>query len=317
MGIESINTGKPVITPQSDDFQTGELPGVDKKKQLTPEEAAQLLQVLQQFEGGLKSGATVGVPEPEPEVSVRGNRGGGMEGALDNAQTNLATDIYAFMAMYTKIAQQMRATAREQRQDQLQGQMSALTSAADKMVEAAEKRFDAALVQGITQIVSGAISIASGAYTMGKMAKVAAASKPGVDLPKTDPVKGEGALSEGISRPRSNAMTSTTNAPAPDPFAPGSKFSLELQAKQGLFTGGAQVVGGSGTMLSASMEKDAAKSDSDAKREEALGTKAQADREVQQDIVQTMGDLLRDIREQLRAMAQAEVESNKGMARNI
>lgn len=286
-------TGMPAVTPRGDDVQLDDVAPTGKRKELSPAEAAELLQVLQQFESGLNNAATQGVPEPEPDPGARSERVGGMNNALDNAQTNLATDIYAFMAMYTKLAQQMRSTAREQRQDQLQGQMSALSSAADKMVEAAQKRFDAALVQGITQIVSGAISIASGAYTLGKIAN---ANKPGeVDLKDLDP-----------------------DAPPPaDPLAPGSKFSQQLTAKQSLFTGASQVIGGSGTMLSASMEKDAAMSDSDAKRDEALGTKAQADRETQQDIVQSMGELLRDIREQLRAMVQAEVESNKGMARNI
>lgn len=318
-------TSKPAVAPRGDDIRLDDVAPTEKRKDLSPAEAAEMLQILQQFESGLNNAATQGVPEPEPDTGARSDGVSGMNSALDNAQTNLATDIYAFMAMYTKLAHQMRATAREQRQNELQGQVSALNSAADKMVEAAEKRFDAALVQGITQIVSGAISIASGAYTLGKMA---AASRPQVDLPESSPSKADAPLPEGFSRPRANAMTSetmvkpatTTSTPltsASDPFAPGSKLSLELQAKQGLFTGSAQVASGSGTMLSASMEKDAAESDSDAKRNEALSSKAQADREVQQDIVQSMGELLRDIREQLRAMAQAEVESNKGMARNI
>lgn len=289
MTIESVGSPRPTVTPLGEDVKIGDVaPG--GKKELSPEEAAQLLQGMQQIDGG-KSNATQGVPPPETGNRKDGVKG--MEGAIENASSNLATDIYEFMALYTKIAQQMRATAREQRQNELQAQVSALNTAADKMVEAAEKRFAAALVQGITQMVSGAISIGSGAFTLGKIASL---SKPGkVELKDLD-----------IDAP-----------PKADAFAPGSKFSLELQAKQSLFTGSGQLITGSGGMIGAGLERDASMIDSEAKQEEAVGTAAQARRESEQEIVQTMGDLLRDIREQLRAMVQAEVESNKGMARNI
>lgn len=328
MGIESVSgSNKPTLAPLDQDLQLGSTTGtkgIGRKDELTPEETAALLQVLQQFDNGLNKNATNGVPPPDKGGRTEGV--GNMDRALDDAHSNLATDIYQFMAMYTKIAQQMRATAREQRQDQLQSQVASLNTAADKMVEAAEKRFSAALVQGITQIVGGAVSIASGAYSL---KQIASAGKPQVDLPESPPPsKGGSPLPEGFSRPRSNAMTSETavkpnvttstpHSPATDAFAPGSKFSQQLMARQSLFSGSGQFISGSGGMISAGFERDASLKDAESKEEEAKGTQAQAEREVQQDIVQTMGDLLRDIREQLRAMAQAEVDSNKGMARNI
>jgi hypothetical protein len=340
MGIESVSgSNKPTLAPLDQDLQLGSTTGTKgtgRKDELTPEETAALLQVLQQFDNGLNKNATNGVPPPDKGGRTEGV--GNMDRALDDAHSNLATDIYQFMAMYTKIAQQMRATAREQRQDQLQSQVASLNTAADKMVEAAEKRFSAALVQGITQIVGGAVSIASGAYSL---KQIASAGKPQVDLAKLKgwknqvvlpesppPSKGGSPLPEGFSRPRSNAMTSETavkpnvttstpHSPATDAFAPGSKFSQQLMARQSLFSGSGQFISGSGGMISAGFERDASLKDAESKEEEAKGTQAQAEREVQQDIVQTMGDLLRDIREQLRAMAQAEVDSNKGMARNI
>lgn len=314
MTIESVGSPRPTVTPLGEDVKIGDVaPG--GKKELSPEEAALLLQGMQQIDGG-KSNATQGVPPPETGNRKDGVKG--MEGAIENASANLATDIYEFMALYTKIAQQMRATAREQRQNELQAQVSALNTAADKMVEAAEKRFAAALVQGITQMVSGAISIGSGAFTLGK---IASASKPKVDLPGSEGMGGArpraNAMVNGEPAPSTPAMAKTPLPSSSDAFAPGSKFSLELQAKQSLFTGSGQLITGSGGMIGAGLERDASMIDSEAKQEEAVGTAAQARRESEQEIVQTMGDLLRDIREQLRAMVQAEVESNKGMARNI
>lgn len=314
MSIESVGSPRPTVTPLGEDIKLGDIaPG--GKKELSPEEAALLLQQLQQVDGGGHK-ATQGVPPPETGHRSDGVKG--MEQAIGNAQTNLATDIYEFMALYSKIAQQMRATAREQRQSELTAQVSAINTAAEKMVEAAQERFTAAMVQGITQIVGGAISIGSGAFTLGK---IASASKPKVDLPESSDMP--------TSRPRSNAMvnaerptnlgqTGTKTAHTSDAdFAPGSKFSLELQAKQSLFSGSGQLVTGSGGMIAAGFEREASMLDSEGKEQEALGTAAQARREGQQEIAQTMADLLRDIREQLRAMVQAEVESNKGIARNI
>jgi hypothetical protein len=277
MPVESIPGGNPPsvgYTPElQDNAPMGETSGPGRK-QLTPEEAAQLLQALAMVEGQNRSVATTGVPEPETGARSDGVKG--MDPALDNASANLQTDIYDFMAMYTKIAQQMRTTAREQRQAELQNQVSSINSQADKMVEAAEKRFTAAMIQGAFQIGGGLMSIGSGLGSLKAM-------------------RGHDAID----------------------FQSGSALNNQLQAKQGMAQGMSQSVTGVGSMISASYEKDAAILDSEGKGEEAKGTRAQASREAQQEIVQTMGDLLRDIREQLRSMAQSDIETNRGMARNI
>ena len=105
-------TSKPAVAPRADDIRLDDVAPTEKRKELSPSEAAELLQILQQFETGLNNAATQGVPEPEPDTGARSDGVSGMNSALDNAQTNLATDIYAFMAMYTKLAHQMRHAGR-------------------------------------------------------------------------------------------------------------------------------------------------------------------------------------------------------------
>lgn len=133
------------------------------------------------------------------------------------------------------------------------------------------------------------------------------------------------ALAQGISQIGSGvvsvasggvAMGKIGRASASD-LQTGSAFNNKLTADQSISSGTGQMITGMGTIIAGSYEKEAGKRDAEAKQQEALGTAAQARRDGQNEIVQTMGDVLRDIREQLRAMVQSEIETNRGMARNI
>ncbi|HSW06939.1 type III secretion system translocon subunit SctB [Aquabacterium sp.] len=240
---------------------------------LSPEQIAELQLALSAIDGGPDLQATRGVASPREGERVDPVA---LHAALDSAESDVSTDIYAFMALFTKMAQEMRKTAKEQRQTELQAQVSAINSAADKMVDAAEKRFAAAVVQGTVQAVGGAISIGSGVGTFR-----AAKSASGADLET------------------------------------GSKFLTQLGAKQGIASGSGQVLSGLGSIVSGGIEMSASLDDAEAKRLEADGTAAQARRESSQEIAQNMSDLIKDIREQLRAMSQSNIETNRGMARNI
>lgn len=140
---------------------------------LSAEQIAELQLALTSIDGGSNPIHTRGVVAPrvgETKVDTQG-----LNLALDDADANLSTDIFAFMALFNKLAQEMRNTAKEQRQGELQAQVSSINSAADKMVDAAEKRFAAAVVQSTIQIVGGAISIGSGAASIKAMASASKA----------------------------------------------------------------------------------------------------------------------------------------------
>lgn len=224
------------------------------------------------------------LPEPRGDTEVPQS----LVISLQSAESTTATDIFAFMALYAKLAQQMRNTAREQRSSELQAQVGALKSAAEEMITAAEQRFNAALVSGVMQIAGGVISIGSSAMTL-----KALNSKQAVNLDGDD-----------------------FTSPTPD-FTPGSAFMQGLQARQSMATGTSEVLQGSGQLISASMEKSAAQADARAKNDEADGTAAQAQRETAQEVMQTMADILRDIRDKIAAIAQSDIEVTRGIARNI
>lgn len=249
----------------------GNVPAVQT---LSAEQIAELQLALSSIDGGSNPVHTRGVVAPrqgEQKVDTSG-----MEAALDDADANVSTDIYAFMALFNKLAQEMRNAAKEQRQGELQAQVSSINSAADKMVEAAEKRFAAAVVQSTIQIVGGAISIGSGFASIKSMASASKADM------KT-----------------------------------GSAFLNKQTAQQGILNGSSQVISGLGGIVSGGIEMSASFDDAAAKRLDAEGTAAQARREASQEVAQNMADLIKDIREQLRAINQSNIETSRGIARNI
>jgi hypothetical protein len=291
MTTPSIHGGA-VAIPVRTDARTPELddlphPGLDANQ------VAALRLDLDKLLGGLRSGTTEGTPAPgDDERSEPAD----MDAALQAAQDDLATDMYAFMAMYMKIAQQMRTSAREQRAAELQSQMTSLENAAEHMLQAAQERFNAALTSGIFQIASGAISIGSALGTLRAMSKAGKAP---------DAVPGD----DGIN-------TASTKKVGPD-LSPGSEFMVRLKAKQDFASGGAQVLSGIGGIASGSLEQQAAQEDAAAKQDEAAATAAQARRDAAQEVMQTMAETIKDIREKLAAIVQSQIETNRGIARNI
>ncbi len=272
MGLEAIpGGGTPATTFGSGTpAATGGLPPLTT---LSADEAAELQRALSALDDLQPQSATRGVPVPRDQAKAVPDD---IDVALDQAETSVSTDIYAFMALFTQLAQQMRQAAKEQRQTELQSQVTAINNAANLMIDAAEKRFAAAMVQGGMQIASGAVTVGSG---IGSAIAVAKAK--------------------------------------PDQLLTGSKFLTQLNASQNITSGSSQILTGMATMISASMELDAAKIDAEAKEQEALGTGAQARRDSAQEVAQNMADLIKDIREQLRAIAQSDIETNRGIARNI
>ena len=308
MTTPSIHGGAVVIPTRSEN-RTADLDQLPPTG-LDANQVAALRLDLDKLLSGLRSGNTEGTPTPlDDDRSVPVD----MDAALQAAQDDLATDLYAFMAMYTKIAQQMRSNAREQRAAELQSQMTSLENAAEHMLQAAQERFNAALTSGLFQIASGAISIGSALGTLGAMSK--ASKAPDAVPGKTpDAVPGDGGLDVLPSDGAVNAAS--TKKVGPD-LSPGSEFMVRLKAKQDFASGGAQVVSGIGGIASGALEQQAAQEDAAAKQDEAAATAAQARRDAAQEVMQTMAETIKDIREKLAAIVQSQIETNRGIARNI
>jgi hypothetical protein len=270
MTVSSIPGSSPLTpTPAPLDLSSIDTP---KAPSINTDDAAQMQQVVAMLRSNGAS-RTDGVAQPDAQDN---SVPPGMETSLSSASENIATDMFAFMALFTKIAQQARETAREQRINELQSQVASLQSAADEMVDAASKRFAAAVISATMQIVGGVISIASAAASLKTM--------------------------KGMSK---------------DDFVTGSAAMVKLQNQQMLANGSSQLIEGSGKMVSSGIEYGASLDDADAKRDEAEATAAQARRETAQEVMQTMGDILKDIREKLAAIVQSDIETSRGIARNI
>ena len=86
------------------------------------------------------------------------------------AASQASADIFAFMALFQKLAQEQRQGARESRDAAREAQYAALTDAAERMKQAAAANMQQAQV-------TGAMAIASGAMSAG-MAGAGAQTKP-------------------------------------------------------------------------------------------------------------------------------------------
>ena len=78
----------------------------------------------------------------------------------------MGADIYSFMALFQKLAQTMRDTARTDRNTMLQTQVKALQDSANEMRSAAALRFAAGVVQGAMQLAGGVAQVGFSASAM-------------------------------------------------------------------------------------------------------------------------------------------------------
>jgi X-X-X-Leu-X-X-Gly heptad repeat protein len=280
MSVLPLSGQAPIHTGTSGhDLAVGGAPALrsdDEAVALPPLDIGQLMAAMRQS-------ATRGAEAPGDEADVTP---ADFEPALADAQDNLSTDLYAFLALYAKLAQTARTAARDIRELQLQAQKSALESAADEMTLAAQERYTAAVSAAIGQIVSGAVSIGSGLFSLRTLAR-----------PET-------------------SFLATRLGLAPD-LSSGSAFNSGLRGMQDMASGSGQIADGLAKLASASSEREAGLADARAKGDEAAATEAQARRDAAQDLIQAMTDTLRDIREKLAAIVQSNLETTRGIARNI
>ena len=107
-------------------------------------------------------------------------------------------DMYAVMALFTKLAQDQRTAARELRHDETQAQFNTEMQAAQKIRDAAKDRLVGAILSGAMQIGAGAVQIGGAAKSIGT---AKGAGDPGknfeVEMQKAQSI---GAGADGISK---------------------------------------------------------------------------------------------------------------------
>lgn len=191
---------------------------------------------------------------------------------------NVAIDIYSVMALFQQCAQGMRESAREVRGAETQSQVTSLQSAAKEIRSAAEERFKEAVISGSFQIAGGATSVGMGV---------------------AGGVYGKKGISEG-------AETDV-----------GKHLSIKGQALSGTAQGTGGMVSGSGTIVGAYRSQEAAEHDAKKAELEADASVHEKGSQQANELMQQMMDCIRDVREKLAAIGQAQTESVRGIARNV
>jgi hypothetical protein len=191
-------------------------------------------------------------------------------------------DIYALMARLRKLAQQMRDQARTQREAEVQSQVSALQNAAQAIRDATQTRFAGAVVAGMTTtIVTEAAGLGVGRPgTTGALGPRAAG---GATVTMGD-------LTPGLSRLADTGVGLTQRLP-------GDAFDAAAASRH---------------LARTADDADARKAAAETAANVHGEGVAQAN-----DLTRQMLDVIRDIRDKLAAINQAQVETSRGIARNI
>lgn len=224
------------------------------------------------------------------------------------SDSQVAADIYDFMALFQKMAQEMRNTARTQRTTEGQAQTTALLNAADKMKEAAGQRFTAAVVQGAFQIASGAVQAGMSFNSARNTIKGAQQTMRGNNLQAKIDVAKE-------SNPASNVLRQSERA---NGMIRDGKVSAALGEKwSGYSQGASGGLGGMGGIIAAGFNQKADLLDAEKANLDAQASLSDTAVQHANDLMQQMMEVIRDVRDKMASMEQSQVETTRGIARNI
>lgn len=249
-----------------------------------------------------KSSADAGLPKPTLFTFAPST----MEHLGSLGETQTTADIFNFMELFQRLAQQMRNTARTQRTADMQSQVKALESAAAEMKSAAKSRFIGAVLQGSMQIAGGLMQIgfssASAKNTI-KSARSEAGAKTKMDLSK----------SEG----KEPDMRETLVKESREDMALSKIQGATAQKHQSYSQASGSIASGLGGMVGAGFTLEADLHD--ARRTELESQSKTFETAVQHsnETMQQMLDVIRDVRDKLQSMQQSALETNRSISRNI
>ncbi len=220
-----------------------------------------------------------GLPAPGASGTPSGAPGDAAKALAALSPKTVEADMYAVMALFQKMAQEQRNSARQVRDSELQAQVGTLMKAADEIRNAAQERFVGAVVAGSLQIAGG----------------VAQAGMAGASFRMSS--------SAGLSK------TGTSDA--------ANAINSRAGALTGMGQGASQAMGGIGSIVNASQELKASAHDAKKAELEAQAKVHESASQHAGDLMQQMMDVIRDVRDKLGAMEQSRVETTRGIARNI
>ncbi|OZG72689.1 hypothetical protein BTA51_14260 [Hahella sp. CCB-MM4] len=208
----------------------------------------------------------------KPDASVEGP-GKSFDGKMSEAGQSLEADIFAIMAMIQELAHTQKKGALEIRNGEYKLKWKSLENAGKEMRESAGKEFAAALIQGAVQIVSGAVS-----------AKITIKS------------------------------STQTHALMKDTKLSPTEFQGKIQIQQNMGNIGqtyTQLGQGVGTIAAAPLTYSSKLDQEEQKQYEAESEKHSANIDSAKDFIQTMKDIMADVRAKLSAMEQSRHETRQ------
>lgn len=252
---------------------------------------------------------------PEPDSSTKQNIGVTKMAMVGLGEQDVGADMYAVMALFQKMAQEMRNSAREVRGAEMQSQVTSLKGAAQEIRNAAEDRFKGAIVAGSMQIVGGAVSMGMGIAGGAMQIKAGAKSMEAAQL--GNQAKTVGANNPGLAEADLKEIGSGLKTFSKMADAEASQLTGRGAQLTAIGQGGSGIAGGVGSIVQATQEKKAA--EHDAKKAELEAGAKVHESGVQQanDLMQQMMDVIRDVKDKLGSIEQSRLETTRGIARNI
>jgi hypothetical protein len=234
-------------------------------------------------------------------------------------EQDVGADMYAVMALFQKMAQEMRNSAREVRGAEMQSQITSLKDAAQNIRDAAQERMVGAIVSGSMQIVGGAMSLGMG--IAGGAQQVKGGMKTIESAKFENQATNFAAMNKAEASPLTRAEVRTISADykgmagiAGGEAAIATGRGAQLTA---IGQGSAGMFGGVGTIVQATQEKKAAEHDATKALNEADAKVHESGVQHANDLMQQMMDVIRDVRDKLGSIEQSRLETTRGIARNI
>jgi hypothetical protein len=316
MSTAGITSGTPALAPYSPEVLTNLKTAVQGlEAAYATADPAKIQEATAAMSQALESAKQAGAVMEAPDETSPGDAAKAARTMASFPQALLQADIFSMMKLFQGMEREERNSARMDREVSLQTKVTELNSQATEMETAAEKRFTSAMISGSMQIVGGAMSVGmagAGAYKQvqgirSEARGLGAMNREQVDL-TTKWETGGKVGPKPVVEDNSHGQVYVTIG----------KTQTASGMAMGQSAGGlGQMASGIGGMVAAAFDKEAAAADVAAKRNETNATVADTAIQAANDRMQRAKEIIDDMKEKISAMEQSNIETNKGIARNV
>lgn len=274
------------------------------------------------FKDLIKAGVTIKL-DSGAEVSSQEE----FDAALGHLQSisgeDMTVDIAALMEVFVKCNQSLRNAARERRSAELNAQADSLRAAGAEMKIAADKRYDAGICQGVMGITAGAVQVGAGAVQFGMAGMALGEGKKAADFDsRAKSLRSDAKELELLGGDKQTSLHWERQA---------TELELKSSNHSGLSTALSnktqaigQIGGGISGMISSGGAIGHTSLTHDADMAEVKRTGLETDAKMHEtnvqhanEMMQNTQEAIRDMKEKIAAIQQAQSETTRGIARNI